>query len=43
MREKGIDFDLKNIKPEDLDELVAALSDLEVNVDGKEKIRVYAE
>ena len=43
MREKGIDFDLKNIKPEDLDELVTALSDLEVNVDGKEKIRVYAE
>jgi len=43
MREKGIEFDLKNFKPEDIEELVAALSDLEVNVDGKDKVRVYVE
>jgi hypothetical protein len=43
MREKGMDFDLKNLKPEDLDELIAALSDLEVDVDGTSKVRVYAE
>lgn len=43
MREKGIDFDLKNLKPEDLEELIEALSDLEVTVDGKEKVRVYVE
>jgi len=43
MREKGVDFDLKNLKPEDLDELIAALSDLEVDVDGTSKVRVYAE
>ena len=43
MHEKGIDFDMRNIKPEDLEELVDALSDLEVNVDGKETVRVYVE
>jgi hypothetical protein len=43
MKEKGINFDLKNFKPEDVDELIAALSELEVNVEGKEKIRVFVE
>lgn len=44
MKEKGIDFDLKNIKPEDMDEIIEALRDLEVNVDGgEETVRVYAE
>ena len=43
MREKGIDFDLRNMKPEDLEELINALSDLEVDVEGKTKVRVYAE
>ncbi|MBN2240123.1 MAG: hypothetical protein JW712_10145 [Dehalococcoidales bacterium] len=43
MREKGIDFDLKNLKPEDLEELIEAMSDLEVEVDGATKVRVFAE
>jgi hypothetical protein len=43
MREKGIDFDLRNMKPEDLEDLINALSDLEVDVDGKTKVRVFAE
>ena len=44
LREKGIDFDLRNLKTEDLEELVDALSELEVDVqDGKEKVRVYVE
>jgi len=43
MREKGVDFDLRNMKPEDLEELINALSDLEVDVDGKTKVRVFAE
>ena len=44
LREKGIDFDLRNLKPEDLEELIDALSDLEVDIqDGKEKVRVYME
>jgi hypothetical protein len=44
MSEKGIDFDLRNLKSEDIDELLEALSDLQVDVnDGKESIKVYAE
>jgi len=34
LQEKGIDFDMRNVKPEDLDELVEALSELEVNIVG---------
>jgi len=44
MREKGINLDLNKIKPDDLEQLVDALSDLEVDVqDGKAKVRVYME
>ncbi|MFC1948924.1 hypothetical protein ACFLW0_01960 [Chloroflexota bacterium] len=44
MKEKGIDFDLRNIKTDDIEELVEALSDLEVDVEsGKEKVHVYVE
>ena len=44
LREKGIDFDLRNLKTEDLEELVDDLSELEVDVqDGTEKVRVYVE
>lgn len=32
LQEKGIDFDMRNVKPEDLDELVEALSELEVDI-----------
>lgn len=32
LHEKGIDFDVRNVKPEDLDELIEALSELEVDV-----------
>lgn len=44
LKEKGIDFDLRNLKTDDLEELVDALSDLEVDVDsGREKVHVYVE
>jgi hypothetical protein len=44
LREKGIDFDVRKIKEEDLEELLEALSDLEVDVEkGKEKVHVYVE
>jgi hypothetical protein len=48
LKEKGIDFDLRNIKPENIEELINALGDLEVNVESKNKrknttIKVYAE
>ena len=44
MLEKGIDFDLRNLKPDDIEEFIEALSDLQVNVDGdKETVRVFVE
>jgi len=44
MRKEGIDFDLRNLKPEDLEPLVEALSELEVDVHGdKEKIHIFVE
>jgi len=44
LREKGIDFDVRNLKPEDFEELVAALTDLEVDIKGgKEKVHIYVE
>jgi len=45
LHEKGIDFDMRNLKPEDMDELLEALSDLEVDVasgDG-ETVKVFVE
>ena len=41
LREKGIDFDIRNLRAENL---LDAPSDLELNVqDGKEKLHVYVE
>ena len=41
---QGIDIDLRNLKEEDLEQLVDALRDLEVDVqDGKQKVRVFVE
>jgi len=44
LKEKGIDFDVRNLKPEDLEELLMAMHDLEVDIqNGKEKVHVYIE
>ena len=44
LREKGIDMDLNKIKYEDLEPIIDALGELEIDVkDGKEKVRVYVE
>jgi len=43
LREKGMDLDLSKLTPEDLEELVANLDDLTVNVEGKQKVRIYSE
>ena len=44
LKEKGIEMDLRNIKPENIEELILALNDLEIDVeDGKQTIHVYAE
>lgn len=44
LKEKGIEFDLRNITPENIEELIMALNDLEVDIqDGKQSVHVYAE
>ena len=44
LKEKGLQFDLRNMKPEDFDALVEALQDLEVDVhNGMQTVRIYAE
>ena len=43
LQEKGMDMDLSRLTPEDLEELVANLDDLTVNVEGKQKVRIYSE
>ena len=44
LREKGVDFDVRNLKPEDFEELVEALTDLEIDIKGgKEKVHIYVE
>jgi hypothetical protein len=44
MREQGIPFDLNQVKPENLEDLIEQLNDLEVNVDeDRAKVRVFCE
>ena len=44
LKQKGIATNLGSLKAEDLEELVEALSDLEVDVHGgKEKVRIFVE
>ena len=46
LREKGMTFDVSQIKPENLDELIDQLSDFSVDIDQKEddmKIKVFCE
>ena len=43
LREKGLEMDFTQIKPEDLEEIVYQLNDLSVDVEGKEKVRVFCE
>lgn len=44
MRENGVPFDLHQLRPENLEELVEHLSDLQVDVDQeKTKVRIFCE
>jgi polyhydroxyalkanoate synthesis regulator phasin len=44
MREKGMDFDLNSIKPENLEAILEQLNDLQVDVDeDKAKVRIFTE
>ena len=43
MEEKGIQMDINKLKPEDLEELVLNLNDLQVEVEGNETVKVFCE
>jgi hypothetical protein len=44
MREQGVAFDLNQLKPENLEELIEQLSDLSVDVDKERtKVRIFCE
>jgi hypothetical protein len=46
LREQGMDIDVRQIKPENINELIDQLQDLSVDVDGEQddvKIRVFCE
>ena len=44
MREKGIDFDVNTLKPENLEELIEQLNDFTVDIDHEDaKVRVFCE
>ena len=44
MQKNGLDINLHTLRTEDLDQLVDALSEIEVNIhDGDDKVRVYCE
>lgn len=43
LKEKGIEFDLNQFSAQDLEELVSNLDDLQVEVEGKETVRVFCE
>jgi hypothetical protein len=45
LKEKGINFDVRNIKSEDIEELIEALGDMQIDVEGGkgEKVKVFVE
>jgi len=43
LREKGMNIDLAKVTPEDLEEIVANLDDVTVEVDGQDKVRIFCE
>jgi hypothetical protein len=43
LKEKGIEMDLNKIKAADIEPLIDALTELEIDVDGKEKVHVFME
>ena len=44
LKNRGIMFDLRNMKPENVEDLIQAVNDLEVDIHGgQEKVRVYTE
>lgn len=45
LKEKGINFDVRNIKPEDLEGLIEAIGDMQIDVEGRrgETVKVFVE
>ena len=45
LRRQGVDFDITQIKPENLNEIIDHLGDLQIDIDAQDeaKIRIYAE
>ncbi len=44
LREKGFDLDLKNVKSEDLDPLIEALTEMSIDIDSEDgKVRIFCE
>jgi hypothetical protein len=43
LESNGINLDFSKVKAEDLDAIVDQLADLQVDVDGKDKVKVYVE
>jgi hypothetical protein len=45
LKEKGIDFNMRNMKPEDIEDIIESLSELEVDIISSkgEKVRVFVE
>jgi hypothetical protein len=44
LKDKGVQMDLRDIKPENIEEIIAAMGELEVNIDdANNRVRVYAE
>ncbi len=44
LKDKGINIDLDSIKPENIEELIEALTDFEINVnESEEKVKIYCE
>jgi hypothetical protein len=45
LRDKGIDFDFRSFKAEDIEELIGALGEMQIDIEGHhgEKVRVFVE
>jgi hypothetical protein len=43
LQDKGIDLDFSKIKPEDLEDILSNLDELVVDVDGRDKVRIFCE
>jgi galactitol-specific phosphotransferase system IIB component len=43
LTEKGLDLNFKNMSKDDVEERIRTLDDLEIDIEGKEKVRVYCE